>query len=115
MRRAAKVDANQAAVVADLRALGWTVEDCSGFGEGWPDLFVSIGPGMSFAPPSKLRGILNADGFGVFVEVKGKGGTLTPAQQTRMWTKTRAPLIVAETAEEVVDCIAQIRAARKGR
>lgn len=115
MRRAAKVDNNHATVRDELRALGWTVEDTSQFGDGWGDLYVSIGPAMPFAPAKKARGVLNVDGWGVVVEVKDKGGELTKAQQERAWLRTRAPVIVAETAEDVIDGVAQIRASRKGR
>lgn len=40
MRRAARVDANQAAVVAALRRAGCYVQDLSGVGGGCPDLLV---------------------------------------------------------------------------
>lgn len=41
MRRAAKVDANQAEIVAALRNVGAGVCDLSAVGEGCPDLLVS--------------------------------------------------------------------------
>lgn len=114
-RRASKVDTNHAAVRDDLRRLGWTVEDRSHIGGGMSDLFVSLGPSMPFAPDVKARGVLNADGWGVEVEVKDKDGKLTPAQQERIWLRTRAPVIVAETAEDVIAGITQIRTALKAR
>lgn len=40
MRRAAKVDANQAAVVAALRAAGASVQSLAAIGDGCPDLLV---------------------------------------------------------------------------
>ena len=40
MRRAAKVDANHAEVVAALRQIGCRVQDLSGVGGGCPDLLV---------------------------------------------------------------------------
>jgi len=40
MRRAAKVDGNQAAIVSALRQVGATVTPCHGVGEGFPDLCV---------------------------------------------------------------------------
>ena len=40
MRRAARVDANQAAIVAALRQVGCYVQDLSGVGRGCPDLLV---------------------------------------------------------------------------
>lgn len=113
MRRGGKTDATHAAVRDGLRALGWSVIDGSALGGGWPDLLVSIGPALPFAPAKKARGLLTA-GECFFVEVKGAGGTLTAAQQEWAW-QFRGPLIVAESAEDVIDCIAQLRAARKGR
>lgn len=41
MRRAAKIDANQPAIVAALEAVGAHVTDLSGAGEGVTDLLVS--------------------------------------------------------------------------
>lgn len=110
-RRAARVDTNHAAVVDDLRRLGWTVQDLSRAGDGWPDLVVSIGPGLAFAPARKARGVVTA-GEVFFVEVKSKGGELTPDQQEWAWA-FRGPLIVAETAEDVIEGVGVIRAARK--
>jgi len=40
MRRAARVDANQAEIMAAFRKLGWLVLDLSGVGQGCPDLLV---------------------------------------------------------------------------
>lgn len=40
MRRAAKVDANQSAVVKALRQLGYSVESLAAVGNGVPDLLV---------------------------------------------------------------------------
>lgn len=114
-RRGAKVDAQHAAVRDGLRALGWTVEDYSHVGGGVPDLQISIGPALPFAPDKRARGVLNGGGFAVWVEVKSKGGELTDVQQERLWLRTRAPVIVAECVEDVIEGIAQLRAARKGR
>ena len=71
MRRAAKVDANQAAVVAALRAAGCGVVDLSAVGKGVPDLLVH--------PPTypECRMV-------VLMEVKnkkGRGDKLTVAQE----------------------------------
>lgn len=41
MRRAAKVDGNQAEIVNALRAVGAEVQDLSGVGQGVPDLMVA--------------------------------------------------------------------------
>lgn len=43
MRRAAKVDANQAEIVADLRKAGCSVESLAAVGKGVPDLLVGHG------------------------------------------------------------------------
>ena len=43
MRRAAKVDANHADIVAALRAVGCTVESLAAVGGGVPDLLVGWG------------------------------------------------------------------------
>ena len=40
MRRAAKIDANQTAIVGALRAIGCTVESLAAVGRGVPDLLV---------------------------------------------------------------------------
>ena len=42
MRRAAKIDANQTAVVKALRAAGATVQSLAAVGDGVPDLLVGI-------------------------------------------------------------------------
>lgn len=42
MRRAAKLDANHAAVVAALRAIGASVADTSAVGRGFPDIVVGM-------------------------------------------------------------------------
>ena len=42
MRRAARVDANQAEIVAALRAVGASVQDLHCVGEGVPDLVVGF-------------------------------------------------------------------------
>jgi hypothetical protein len=43
MRRAAKVDANHGAIVAELRKQGAQVQSLAAIGEGCPDLLVSYG------------------------------------------------------------------------
>jgi hypothetical protein len=63
MRRAARVDANHAAIVAAYRQFGYLVLSLAGLGDGVPDLLVS------------RRGQLQ------LVEVKTATGTLTPDQQ----------------------------------
>jgi len=57
------VDANQAEVVAALRAAGWTVKDCHALGGGVFDLAV------------------RKDDFRAWVEVKMQGEKLTAAEK----------------------------------
>ena len=40
MRRAAKVDGNQAQIVEDLRTAGWSVRSTAVLGDGFPDIIV---------------------------------------------------------------------------
>lgn len=42
MRRAAKIDANQTAIVSALRAAGATVQSLAAVGKGCPDLLVGL-------------------------------------------------------------------------
>ena len=62
MRRAAKVDGNQNAIVSDLRKLGCSVAITSALGKGFPDIVVGLrGRNYLFEikdpaqPPSKQR------------------------------------------------------------
>ena len=48
MRRRARVDANQSAIVAALRQLGWGVEVTSHVGRGLPDLIAMRGGHVYF-------------------------------------------------------------------
>jgi len=43
VRRAAKIDANQSAIVEALRARGWGVQSLAAVGNGCPDLLVAKG------------------------------------------------------------------------
>lgn len=66
MRRAAKSDANQPAIVAALRKAGCTVQSLHAVGDGCPDLLVG------------------RDGVNYCIEVKnkkGRGVRLTPVQK----------------------------------
>jgi len=65
MRRAAKTDANHAAIRQDLRALGFDVMDCYQLGQGRPDMVVA-----------GYHRTLDAD-VAVLVEVKTISGKLT--------------------------------------
>lgn len=66
MRRAAKIDANQTAIVSALRAAGASVQSLAAVGDGVPDFLVGF-RGVNFTleckdgnqPPSKQR--LTAD------------------------------------------------------
>lgn len=62
MRRAAKVDANQAEIVEALRAVGCSVQDLSSVGQGVTDL------------------LIGCSGVNLLIEVKTTEGTYTPAQ-----------------------------------
>lgn len=91
MRRAARTDANQAEIVAALRAVGAVVQDLSRVGEGCPDLLVSHGGRMALLevkdgrkPPSARQ--------------------LTPAQVAwhRAW---RAKVWVVSSVEEALSAL----------
>lgn len=84
MRRARKVDANQAAIVAALRAAGRTVEILADVGRGVPDLLVGL-RGATF-----------------LLEVKMLGERLTPDQMEwhRRW---RGHVAVVRTPQEAID------------
>ena len=64
MRRAARVDATQAEVVATFRGLGWGVLDLARLGGGVPDL-------VAVSPDGQRT---------LWCEVKAPGGKLRPAQ-----------------------------------
>lgn len=110
---AAKVDTHHRQIVDELRQLGWSVVDTSAAGgsgaPGFPDLLVGIGPLLPFAPAQKARGLLTS-GLCLAVEVKGPAGKLTPDQQEWAWN-WRGPLVIAETAEDVIEAVAQLRRA----
>lgn len=46
MRHAKRTDRNHAEIRDALRALGWTITDLSGAGDGIPDLAVHLRPGV---------------------------------------------------------------------
>jgi len=94
LRRAAKVDENQAAVVRTLRALGCSVQSLAAVGAGVPDLLVGRnGLTLLFEvkdgskPPSERR--------------------LTPAQEVwhRDW-KGR-PVVVVNNEQEAIAALAR--------
>lgn len=67
-RRAARVDTNQAEIVAGLRALGFNVAHTHTVGQGFPDIVVG---GNTWYGDSRLR----------LVEIKSRGGKLTPKEE----------------------------------
>ena len=84
MRRAARTDATQAAIVAALRKIGCEVQDLSRMGNGVPDLM------------AKLRFRI------MWLEVKSPGGKLTPHQVD--WHLRWSPHVaVVTTPEEAIE------------
>lgn len=79
MRRRARVDENQAAIVAALRAVGCRVAITSMVGDGFADIVVQVPPGLTPPDGKRLRlfELKRPDG------PRGgrKGRTLTPAQE----------------------------------
>jgi len=88
MRRAAKVDSNQDAIVDAYRGLGCTVTSLAGLGRGVPDLLVGY------------RGKLS------LVEVKTPKGKLRPMQEEfrKMW-----PVRVVRSVEDVMQHVEAMR------
>lgn len=86
MRRAAKVDANHAAIVSLLRRMGATVQSLAAVGKGCPDILVGL-RGQNYLieikdgakPPSKRR--------------------LTPEQET--WHASWRGQVMVMTGEQV--------------
>ena len=84
MRLNARVDSNQAEIVAALRARGWTVLHLHTLGRGAPDLCVGTSRGN------------------VLLEVKSKGGKLTQAEKVfaAQWL---GPLYTVYSPEEAIE------------
>ena len=61
MRRRARTDANQSAIVEALRAVGWKVQSTATIGGGFPDLVVSRGHDVRLVEVKQARGTLTAD------------------------------------------------------
>lgn len=61
MRRAAKVDANHAEIVAAFRQLGYSVGNLSQLGGGWPDLLVAKDGRTALVEVKSAKGKLNRD------------------------------------------------------
>ena len=98
MPRAHKVDANQPEIIAAFRALGCSVHDCSGVGQGFPDLVVGCA------------------GVNMLVECKTDEGTLTP-DQVRFIDEWRGLVYIIRSAQEARDLVIQTRQeiAKRGR
>jgi hypothetical protein len=95
MRRAAKVDANQPAIVEALRRVGCEVEVTSTIGGGFPDLIVGY------------RGVNH------MLEVKDgskppSARKLTPDQE-RWHARWRGRVVVVESVEDALRAVGAIR------
>jgi len=91
MRRAAKVDRNQAEIVAALRAVGASVQPLHAVGQGCPDLLVGF-RGQCFAVEVKDGALAPSD------------RKLTPAQ-TNWHLDWRGQVAVVLTAEDALRVI----------
>lgn len=94
MRRRAKVDANQEAIVDAYRVAGWSVRSTAPLGEGFPDLVVS--------PP------WDAD-YVFLVEVK------IPKGKSRQKQDAFALAFPVKVVRTIDDAIAHMRAAYEQR
>lgn len=91
MRRAGKVDSNQAAIVSGLQCLGASVQLLSAVGQGCPDLLVGW-KGKNF-----------------LIEVKnleGRGNKLTPDQVKwhKFWNGQKAIATNLDEAILIINC-----------
>jgi hypothetical protein len=84
MRRAARVDANHAAIVAALRRLGCSVLDLSRVGDGCPDLLVGF------------------RGRNYLMELKYADGILTTDQHRFLRDWRGRPVLLIHSVEEAV-------------
>ncbi len=84
--RAAKVDANQAEIVAALRAVGVSVQSLATIGKGCPDLLAARG----------------ADTW--VIEVKGPKGKLTP-DQIEFLKNWRGVVHIVRTVDEALSIV----------
>ena len=87
--RAAKVDLNQATIVAALRDAGAVVQSLASLGKGVPDLLVSHAQQVWC------------------IEVKGPKGTLTP-DQVEWIGQWQAPVHIVRTADDALRVIGVI-------
>ena len=89
MRYASKTDANQSAIVDELRRVGASVESLHRVGKDIPDLLVGF------------------RGQNYLIEIKAPGGATTPGQ--RMWHATwSGQCAVVTTADEAMRVIGAI-------
>ena len=96
-----RVDANQAAIVQAMRALGWYVFDASSVGRGFPDLIAAKGGAI------------------VLVEVKDGSKpkseqALTPAEAKvhRDFAAAGVPVLVTRSVDDWLSTPAQVAAIR---
>ena len=94
MRRAAKVDVNQAQIVAAFRALGCSVKPAHAVGEGFPDL------------------VIGYRGNDYLVEVKAPKGKLTP-QQDQFRETWRGGYHVARSTDDAIQLVESWRSTAK--
>lgn len=90
MRRAAKIDANQAEIVAALRAVGCSVQTLAAVGAGVPDLLVGV------------------SGVNLLMEVKTASGKLTK-DQIPWHEQWRGQVAIVRTVDEALALVAAVR------
>jgi len=90
-----RTDENQPEIVKALHALGFSVHDTSGVGNGFPDLVVAMA------------------GVNILVEVKRDAKALTTPAQDIFMAEWKGPYIVATDAAQVVDLYNRIVRGRK--
>lgn len=105
MRRAAKVDDNQAKIVAALRKRGHLVQSLASVGNGVPDLLVGVDPTQRPVPGRTYT----LSGPRTFVLLEVKDGrqprnkrALTEAERTWHAAYKGWPVAVVECAEDAV-------------
>lgn len=94
MRRAAKIDANQPAIVQELRDCHVEVAITSAVGQGFPDLVVS------------------ASGVNLLVELKDPAKPPSKRKltedQVKFHGRWRGPIIKAETTKEILTALHEL-------
>ena len=97
-RRRRKSDANQREIVSALRTAGYTVQVLHRVGDGFPDL-------LAANPLDKLN---------ILIEVKAPGKSLTPSE-SKFFSEWPGLSIMAESGEQALKQLAQLRAAYRSR